>query len=174
MFVSHVRVRATVSHVHCELREARPDDLSAMVAMLVDDEIGRRYESDADEARPDYLAAFYAILASPDNQLVVAVCDGVVVGMLQITFSPGLNRRGGWRATIETVRVRRDKRRMGIGAALMRDAIGRAQRRACAIVQLTAHRSRQDAHCFYEGLGFSPSHFGMKMTLPPPDGAGEL
>jgi ribosomal protein S18 acetylase RimI-like enzyme len=148
-----------------EVRDARPDDLPALIAMLVDDSIGRQYESASDEARAGYAAAFDAILASDANDLIVAVSGGAVVGMLQITYSPGLNRRGSWRATIESVRVRRDRQRKGIGAALMHTAIERAQQRGCGIVQLTAHSSRAGARRFYESLGFAGTHVGMKLTI---------
>jgi GNAT superfamily N-acetyltransferase len=107
--------------------------------MLVDDSIGRQYESASDDARDGYAAAFDAIVASDTNDLIVAVSDGTVVGMLQLTYSPGLNRRGSWRATIDSVRVRRDMQRKGVGAALMHTAIERAKHHRCGIVQLTAH-----------------------------------
>lgn len=133
--------------------------------MLVDDPIGQQYETLADEARPAYAAAFTAMLDSERDQMIVAVHDGTVAGMLQITYSPGLNRRGSWRATIESVRVRSDARSQGIGRMLMEEAISRARQRGCGIVQLTAHRNRANAHRFYESLGFTPSHVGMKLPL---------
>jgi ribosomal protein S18 acetylase RimI-like enzyme len=148
-----------------EIRDAIPNDLPAMIAILVDDVIGRQHESEA--YADDYARAFEAIRSAENNELIVAVRDEAVVGMLQITYSPGLTRRGGWRATIETVRVRSDMRRMGIGAALIRHAIDRARKRGCRIAQLTAHNSRTNAHRFYESLGFSASHIGMKMTITP-------
>jgi hypothetical protein len=32
-------------------------------------------------------------------------------------------------------------------------------------VQLTSNRVREDAHRFYESLGFTPSHVGYKLAL---------
>jgi hypothetical protein len=32
-------------------------------------------------------------------------------------------------------------------------------------MQLTTHKTRKDAHRFYERLGFDMSHEGMKLTL---------
>ena len=150
-----------------EVRDATAEDLPHLISMLVDDPIGSQYESLSDDARSDYAAALDAILASDSNQLIVAVSDGAAAGMLQITYSPGLNRRGTWRATIESVRVRHDLRRKGIGATLMRAAIERAKRRGCGIVQLTAHSSRAGAHRFYESIGFAATHIGMKMAITP-------
>ena len=153
------------------VRDAAAEDLPQLVAILADDPIGREFETRDEDARDQYAAAFEAIRASDSNQLIVAVSEGAIVGMLQVTYSPGLNRRGSWRATIETVRVRSDKRRLGIGAVLMRTAIRRARQRGCGIVQLTAHISRVDAHRFYEALGFQATHVGMKLPLVPPAAA---
>ena len=43
--------------------------------------------------------------------------------------------------------------------------IERARERNCRLVQLTTNRARVDAQRFYEQLGFTPSHVGMKLHL---------
>uniref|UniRef100_A0A2A4Z8B9 N-acetyltransferase domain-containing protein n=1 Tax=OCS116 cluster bacterium TaxID=2030921 RepID=A0A2A4Z8B9_9PROT len=35
----------------------------------------------------------------------------------------------------------------------------------CGLVQLTTDKSRMRAHDFYRGLGFEPSHIGMKLKI---------
>jgi GNAT superfamily N-acetyltransferase len=47
----------------------------------------------------------------------------------------------------------------------MQWAIAAAQERGCAVVQLTTNLQRADAHRFYESLGFTASHVGMKRVL---------
>jgi len=84
---------------------------------------------------------------------------------MQLSFLPGLARRGALRAQIEAVRVRDDFRGGGLGAAMLAWAIDEARRRGCALVQLTTDKSRTSAHRFYERLGFVASHEGMKLTL---------
>jgi len=69
---------------------------------------------------------------------------------MQVSFIPGLARRGALRAQIETVRVSHDYRRKGLGASMVDWAIGESRRRGCALVQLTTDKSRSDAHRFYE------------------------
>jgi GNAT superfamily N-acetyltransferase len=56
---------------------------------------------------------------------------------MQVSFIPGLARRGALRAQIETVRVSHDYRRKGLGASMVDWAIGESRRRGCAVVQLT-------------------------------------
>jgi GNAT superfamily N-acetyltransferase len=44
-------------------------------------------------------------------------------------------------------------------------ALGLARDRGCRIAQLTTDKRRTDAHRFYESLGFTASHEGMKLPL---------
>jgi GNAT superfamily N-acetyltransferase len=150
------------------LRLARDADVAAIVAMLADDDLGATREGAPSEGLdPAYLAAFAAITASPSNQLwVLEEQDGEVIGTYQLTFTPGLSFRGGTRATIEAVRVRRDRRDRGHGGVMMRHAIEVARARGCVLVQLTSNAARVAAHRFYERLGFVRSHVGMKIELP--------
>lgn len=66
---------------------------------------------------------------------------------------------------IEGVRVATACRGRGIGEDMIEWAKQEALRRDCRILQLTTDRKRQDAHRFYERLGFVASHIGMKYEL---------
>jgi GNAT superfamily N-acetyltransferase len=44
-------------------------------------------------------------------------------------------------------------------------AIDQARERRCRMVQLTTDKRRTDARRFYESLGFTASHDGMKLAL---------
>ncbi|WP_460406927.1 GNAT family N-acetyltransferase [Actinophytocola sediminis] len=144
------------------IRRATVADVPAIVAMLADDPLGATRESPGD---PAYAAAFAEIDRDERQYLAVAELDGEVVGTLQLTFIPGLSRRGATRALIEAVRVRADQRGAGLGRRLAEWAIEQARSRGAAMVQLTTDASRVDAHRFYEKLGFVPSHVGMKLAL---------
>jgi GNAT superfamily N-acetyltransferase len=146
-----------------EIRTANRDDLDAIVELLRLDSIT------AAPAEPGLSAAqveaFDTIAAHPDNELIVATLGGEVVATLQLTFMPGLSFQGAWRAQVEGVRVRDDLRSQRIGTRLMEWAIRRARDRGCRMVQLTSNNRRADARRFYERLGFSASHTGMKLYL---------
>ena len=94
---------------------------------------------------PAYIRAFDAIDRDPNQILLVAEFDSRVVGMLQITYIPGLSRRGAWRANIEAVRVDSGMRGRGIGAWLMARALEHARKRGCRLAQLTSDKRRADA-----------------------------
>jgi GNAT superfamily N-acetyltransferase len=148
------------------LRTAGAADVPAIVALLAADQLGAARDgisSDAD--RDAYLAAFAAIDADPAHLLVVADAGGEVAGTLQLSFLPGLARRGALRGQIEAVRVAASRRGSGLGAAMVGWAIDECRRRGCALVQLTTDKQRGDAHRFYQRLGFTASHEGMKLRL---------
>jgi GNAT superfamily N-acetyltransferase len=148
------------------LRAAGVQDVPAIVALIAGDQLGATRDGVRDEADlAAYLAAFEAIDADPAHVLAVAESAGGIVGTMQLSFLPGLARRGALRAQIEAVRVAESTRGSGLGAAMMAWAIDEARRRGCALVQLTSDKSRADAHRFYRRLGFVPSHEGMKLAL---------
>ena len=149
------------------LRRAVEEDLPALVALLADDPLGstREAASGSDAELAPYRRAFALLDGDPAQLLVVAVDGTDVVGTFQLSFVPGLARRGALRAQIEAVRVRADHRQQGLGAAMIGWAIEEARRRGCALVQLTTDRARPDAHRFYERLGFVASHEGLKLPL---------
>jgi GNAT superfamily N-acetyltransferase len=162
--LAHVRLEGeTVA-----LRRAAAEDVPAIVDLLAADQLGATRDGFfADEDLQPYLTAFGLIDADPSQLLLVAGDRTHVLATMQLSFLPGLARRGALRAQIEAVRVRDDYRSRGLGAALFDWAIGEARRRNCALVQLTTDKSRTDAHRFYERLGFVASHEGLKLNLFP-------
>jgi GNAT superfamily N-acetyltransferase len=148
------------------LRRAAASDLPAIVDLLAADQLGANRDgvrTAGDLAA--YQRAFRAIDSDQAHLLVVAESGRDIVGTMQLSFIPGLARRGALRAQIEAVRVHADYRSRGLGAAMFMWAIDEARQRGCALVQLTTDKSRPDAHRFYERMGFVPSHEGMKLAL---------
>jgi GNAT superfamily N-acetyltransferase len=146
-----------------EIRTANRNDLDAIVELLRRDSIAAVPEEPGLSAAQ--IEAFDTIAAHPDNEVVVATLGGEVIATLQLTFIPGLSLQGAWRAQVEGVRVRHDLRSRRIGTRLIEWAIRRARERGCRMVQLTSNNRRVDARRFYERLGFSASHTGMKLYL---------
>jgi len=134
----------------------------AIVELIAADQIGAT--RDGGDLAP-YERAFAAIDADPAQLLVVAADGDAVAGTLQLTFIPGLARRGALRAQVEAVRVRADLRGRGLGHALVAWAIDEARRRGCALVQLTSDKRREEAHRLYGRLGFAATHDGFRLQL---------
>lgn len=147
------------------IRTATAADLPVLVQMLADDMLGRAREAITEPLPQAYHDAFAAIDADANNELIVATMADAVVASLQITYTPSLSYQGRWRATLESVRTRADLRGHGIGTVLVRAAVERARARGCGTVQLSTNRKRVDARRFYERLGFTATHDGMKLFL---------
>jgi ribosomal protein S18 acetylase RimI-like enzyme len=146
-------------------RIAVREDLPAIVHLLADDDLGSRREKDEESLPQSYNAAFVQIDHDPSHQLIVAELNGKVVGTLHLMFLPSISFQGGLRCQVESVRVDKECRNMGIGQEMMKWAVKRARERGAHVIQLTTHLSRKDAHRFYERLGFKGSHLGMKLDL---------
>ncbi|WP_274364105.1 GNAT family N-acetyltransferase [Paenibacillus thermotolerans] len=146
-------------------RLAMIEDLDKIVYMLADDVLGNKREQYEQPLPENYVRAFQSISADPNNELIVACSDEEVVGVLQITYIPHLTYQGGWRATIEGVRVSSSERGKGIGSQLINWSIERAKERGCKVIQLTTDKKRPEALQFYKTLGFQATHEGLKMYL---------
>lgn len=144
------------------MRRAQRGDIPAIMALLVDDDLGKLRET---AEASTYERAFDTIDKDPNQLLAVAVMDRMIAGCFQLTFIPGLSRGGQWRGHIEAVRVVRSLRGQGIGHTMIGWAIEQCRLRGCGLVQLMADKARVDAHRFYQSLGFEVSHEGLRLRL---------
>jgi GNAT superfamily N-acetyltransferase len=147
------------------IREARAEDLEAIVCLHEEDALGTHGDAWLPEYRDAYEAAFTAIAQSRDNILYVAELDGRVVGTFQLTFIPNLTGRGALRVKIESLKVKAALRSRGIGANMMAFAEAEARSRGARLLELSSNKVRGDAHRFYERLDFTRSHEGFKKKL---------
>ncbi|MGH1384571.1 N-acetyltransferase family protein [Kordia sp.] len=145
-------------------RKATRNDLSQIVKMLADDELGKTRENYQTPLPTEYLNAFENINADQNQELIVVEDENFeIIGTLQLSYIQYLTYRGGIRAQIEAVRIRKDKRGLGIGKTMFEWAIQRAKERNAHVLQLTTDKKRPKAIKFYEDLGFKATHEGMKM-----------
>ena len=152
-----------MAEINLVFQNATEEDVEKIVQMLADDPLGAKRESYELPLPQTYLDAYNTISDDLNNELVVARNGEVIAGFLQITFIPYLTYQGRWRALVEGVRVNKEYRGKGIGKQLFQWAIERAKQRNCHLIQLTTDKQRPDAIKFYESLGFTPSHVGMKL-----------
>lgn len=147
------------------LRKARSEDLPAIVGLLAADGLGKGREDAGLPLDQAYTGAFEALDSDPNQFLVVALDGEMIVGTMQLTFIAGISRKGAWRGQIEAVRVAASHRGGGLGQQMFEFAIEEARSRGCSLVQLTTDKTREDAHRFYDRLGFVASHIGYKLKL---------
>lgn len=147
------------------IRDASADDLAAILALIDADPISASRPGHSGVVSGRVRDAFAAIAADPRQRLFVLDDAGEVVGTLQLSCLPGLARDGLWRAIIESVHVRAERRGQGLGEQLVRHAEAVARGLGCGVVQLSSDKRRTDAHRFYARLGYAASHEGMKKAL---------
>ena len=126
------------------------------------------------EDRPSSLPAepalarerFGDIARQPDRILLVAECDGGVVGSADLLIVRNLTHAGDPWAAVENVIVDQAGRRHGVGRALMTEVVRRCDDAGCYKIQLLSRKHRHEAHAFYASLGFEPVAEGFRRYRP--------
>jgi GNAT superfamily N-acetyltransferase len=93
-------------------------------------------------------------LADPMSRVLVAQHDGRVIGCLSLHAVPYLERTGRW-ARIESLVIDESARGTGAGGALLHAAETVARRWGCLTMEVTSARTRDDAHAFYQRMGYT-------------------
>ncbi len=146
-------------------RRAEHCDLSSILKLLVEDELGKKRESLSEFPEACYEEAFQKIAADPNHTLMVVELDGVITGTCHLTLLPSLTFRGSTRLQVEGVRIAEAFRGRGIGEWMFQKVFAYAQQQHVSIIQLTTNKVRTRTKKFYEKLGFKTTHQGMKMAL---------
>ncbi|MBM3857315.1 MAG: GNAT family N-acetyltransferase [Verrucomicrobia bacterium] len=137
-------------------------DLSAILKLLVEDELGKARESLTETPEPCYEQAFEKILADSNHALMVLEFEKQIIGTCHLTLIPSLTFRGGNRLQVEAVRVAEAFRGRGVGEWMFQKIFEYAKHQQAPIIQLTTNKKRIRAKKFYEQLGFEATHDGMK------------
>lgn len=127
------------------IRRARPDDEASILALLPLIPANERMSDQ------DLRAASLRFRENTALDVLVAECEGQVVGFLVLSFVSALT---GLRAWIDDVVVDPARRRQGIGLALVEAAIQRASRRGVTHLFMDTGRGSPDARDFYRACGF--------------------
>ena len=147
-------------------RKAALSDLPAIVQLLIEDELGQTREKVGDIIDQRYISAFEYI-DSDSNQylMVVENTEQQIIATCHLTIMPSLTFIGSTRMQIEAVRVSSRYRGQKIGEWMMNAAFEWAKTNDASIIQLTTNKQRPRAKQFYERLGFTATHEGMKFFL---------
>lgn len=146
-------------------RKATIDDLTQIITLLANDELGQTREKESGVIAPSYIEAFKKIDADPNQYLMVVTLEDILVGTCHLTLMPSLTFSGSLRLNIEAVRVDEKHRGKKVGEWMLRRAIDYAKENDVKIIQLATNNARIDAKRFYEKLGFESTHQGMKLYL---------
>jgi ribosomal protein S18 acetylase RimI-like enzyme len=112
-----------------------------------------------------YSLALDTITDNPKSLLAILEFNGETAGTVQVEFITTLSRLGASRAQIEGMRIRPDLQGQGLGTALLAWCITYAKNYGCRLVQVSTDLQRTRAQNFYQRLGFTYTHAGLKLHL---------
>lgn len=101
----------------------------------------------------------------PDYTLYVAEQDGRIVGSFALLIMDNLGHFGAPSAIVEDVVVGPVLHGRGVGRAMMRFAMTRAQEKHCYKMVLSSNAKREHAHKFYEQIGFERHGYSFRIMF---------
>jgi predicted N-acetyltransferase YhbS len=145
------------------VRDAEPGDVVALRALLA----SAPTRSGDEDARPGEAAATVAAIAlDPDQRLLVAELDGEVAGVVHLVRAPLSPLQPGTAVHLLHLHVRDDRRRHGIGRALMESTLAWAEEKESGHVIAAASVNDRDANRFMARLGLSQIAVMRVATVP--------
>jgi len=140
------------------VREARPEDLPALLAMW--DEL-RRMGSRLERVMPAadenaVLDRLSAVEHDPSSRALVAVVDGEVAGMTVLSITPYAPLFDQQAVHAHYLHVREGFRRKGVGKALLGAAVAFADESGAEHVITSVLPQMRETQRFYARLGFGP------------------
>lgn len=151
-----------IHHPNYRIRQADAADIARITAMYRHD--GFRHA----QGDPERAAFYYAAVRSIGGKVLVAVEGNVVIGHLELLRcqeAPPLGRYG----YLEALEVRVDRRRRGVGSALV--AAAKALTLAAGGTCLETVPEDDTALAFYVAAGFQPTTRYVDLDLAVPSGA---
>jgi GNAT superfamily N-acetyltransferase len=146
------------------IRAATDHDIPAILNLYCDAGIDGGVSFTVEEA-----VAHYALLRSyPYFQVFVAVVDEIVAGTYELVILDNMAKRGQKSGVVEAVAVHPESQGQGVGRAMMQHALEQCRLAACYKMTLSSNLKREDAHRFYDSLGFTRHGYSFQMELQKP------
>ena len=142
-----------------QIRAATSVDEAACAALL--SELGA---ATGTPQAPDFGEVFQALLTKDRGQIIVAVEDGVVLGMATVSFNLALRYRGEY-CQLEELIVSANARGRNLGGQLVQATIEAAKARGCPEIGLYLLPTTEHNRPFYAKYGFEPLGTEMRQRL---------
>jgi ribosomal protein S18 acetylase RimI-like enzyme len=151
------RARLPLQKDKITIRDAKLNDARALAALMC--ELG--YET----KRTEMETRLKLILSNPAYKTFVAVMEGCVCGMIGTITYPSYEHNDPSGRILALVTLTSARRR-GIGRALIATAEKDFDQRGVSRVALDTRLTREDAHKFYEWLGYQRNGWRFVKRLP--------
>ena len=140
------------------IRDAKLSDAPALAALIC--ELGYK------TTRPEMSQRLKSILSDPRYGTFVAEIDNEIRGMIG-TLAHASHEHNDFSGKIIALVVSRKHRQSGVGRALIAAAEKDFASRNITRIALTTRFEREEAHQFYEALGYLRTGFRFGKTVPP-------
>ena len=142
-----------------QIRTATANDEAACAVLL--EELGATTGTGTD---PGFGETFQALLTKDRGQIIVAIEDGVVLGMATVSFNLALRYRGEY-CQLEELIVSANARGRSLGGQLVQATIAVAKARGCAEMGLYLLPTTEHNRPFYAKYGFEALGAEMRQRL---------
>ena len=133
------------------IKEAREEDLETILDLYQKASIDSGGSVlEIDKAR----SIFKSIKAYPFYKFYIARLDDEVVGTFSLLIMDNLGHCGAKSGLVEGVAVKHERQGQGIGKQMMEYAMAVCREHDCYKMSLSSNIKREQAHRFYESLGF--------------------
>ena len=144
-----------------QIRLAAEADLCAVLSLYAQLEVGGE-----NTASPSKAAEIFRKIESyPNYHIYIAEKDGEIWGTFSLAIMDNLAHFGARSGLIEDVVVDEKHRGKGIGKEMMRYAMDLCRQNDCYKACLSSNLKREDAHGFYESLGFQKHGYSFQVLL---------
>ena len=143
------------------IRIANENDLPDILALYSQPDIDNGQILGIKEAK----IIFNKMKQYPDYNIYVAEIDGNIVGTFALAIMDNLAHMGCKSGLIEDVVVSISHQGKGIGKQMMRFAVEQCKEKSCYKVSLSSNISRDNAHRFYENIGYKKHGYSFLMEL---------
>jgi GNAT superfamily N-acetyltransferase len=143
------------------IRQATEADLEAILILYRQPDL----DNDCLLSLPEASLVFDRIQQYPNYHLYVAELEHKIVGTFALLIMDNLIHLGSPSGIVEAVAVEPTSQGKGVGKAMMHFAIAKCRAANCYKLTLSANLKRQNAHAFYESLGFEKHGFSFLIDL---------
>ena len=116
-------------------------------------------------ALPEATIIFNRMKLYADYQVYVTEINGEIIGTYALAIMDNLAHMGSKSGLIEDVVVSQTHQRQGIGQQMMGYAIETCREKSCYKVLLSSNLKRENAHDFYDSIGFKKHGYSYLMEL---------
>lgn len=137
--------------ISLRIRTAEKEDLNKILELYH----GLTEDPDDKISLGEAVEKFEKLKTYPDYKLYVAEYKNEIAGTFAVLIMDNLAHRGEPSSIVEDVVVRSDLQGKGIGGEMMQFAMKVSRQKGCYKMVLSSHLRRENAHRFYESLGFT-------------------